>query len=201
MTRAQQDEVLDFWFGELDEHGCASAEQAKLWWRKSPEFDAEIRDRFGALHAAIMAGERDDWLATARGRLAYIIVLDQFSRNMYRDKPQMYAGDDRACAAVLEGLDRGHDRELAADERCFFLMPLMHSEEVDHQRDCVARFEALAAEHEGTPASRPAGNLKYARQHADIVERFGRFPHRNRILGRESTAEEKAFLDRPGSSF
>ena len=201
MSTSAIDEVLQFWFGDLDEHGRAADGWGARWWKKDAAFDEEIRSRFGALHAAVAAGQRTDWLATARGRLAYIIVLDQFSRNMLRDTPAMYACDADTQAVVSEGIELGHDQELRCDERAFFYMPLMHSESVELHEQCVAAFQALF---DATPEHARAGldaNLSAAAQHRDIVVRFGRFPHRNAIVGRESTAEELAFLTQPGSSF
>lgn len=176
---ARIDEVLRFWFADPDR-----------WWVKDPAFDAEIRDRFGALHAAIERGEHEAWLDTPRGALAYVIVLDQFSRNIFRGTPGMFAADARALAATNAAIARGHDAALSPQERGFLYMPLMHSEALADQDRSVALFGAL-----GT------GQLDYAERHRDIVRRFGRFPHRNAILGRASTPEELEFLTQPGSSF
>lgn len=174
------EEVLAFWF----------ADPAR-WWKKDPAFDAEVRAHFGALHEEIERGAHEDWLGTPRGALAYVIVLDQLSRNMFRGTPRMFASDARALAAAREALDRGHDAALAPAERSFLYMPFMHSEDLADQERCVELFRAA-----GLP-----GQLRYAEQHRDIVRRFGRFPHRNEILGRASTDEERAFLAQPGSSF
>jgi uncharacterized protein (DUF924 family) len=173
------DEVISFWF----------ADPAR-WWRKDPSFDEEIRARFAALHAALERDELEDWKRTPRGTLAYVIVLDQFSRNMFRDTPRMFASDARARAAVHEAIARCDDVALSSVERGFLYMPLMHSEKLAEQEQSVALYGAL-----------DTGQLSFARQHRDIVERFGRFPHRNAILGRASTPEELAFLEQPGSSF
>lgn len=189
-------EVLDFWFGPLDAAGEATAEKRARWWKKSDAFDEEIRRRFGAIHASVHAGEREAWCETARGRLAYVIVLDQFSRNMFRGTPASFASDARALAAAKEGVLRGHDRELAGAERPFLYMPYMHAEDLAAQDECVALFRAIAEDAGGDES-----NLKFAIAHRDIVARFGRFPHRNAILGRASTAEEAEFLTQPGSSF
>lgn len=188
--------VLDFWFGPLDASGEASAEKRAQWWKKSDAFDGEIRSRFGALHASVNAGEHEAWCQTARGRLAYVIVLDQFSRNMFRGTPASFASDARALAAAKEGLARGHDRELVRAERSFLYMPYMHAEDLAAQDECVALFRALDEE-----AGGDGSNVKFAIAHRDIVARFGRFPHRNAILGRASTPEEEEFLTQPGSSF
>lgn len=196
------DHVLSFWLGVLDEHGAADAETRKRWWRKSDDFDAEIRDQFLADHHAIMHDQREDWLESPHGRLAYIIVLDQFSRNMFRGDPAMYAGDGRAERATIDGIERDHHLALRSDERVFLLMPLMHSESLALQERSVALFRELAEEMRGTPVfDQLANNVRFAEQHRDIVAEWGRFPHRNAILGRPTTPEEAAFLEKPGSSF
>ena len=196
------DTVLAFWFGQLDARGRADAAHAERWWKKDPALDAEIERRFGALHAAIARGEREILRADDRGCLAYVIVLDQFSRNMFRGTARMFAHDEQAMAAAQTAIERGGDRRLAVDERTFLYMPLMHSESLQAQDRCVALFGALLEElGNGDDAGRTAQNLEFARRHRDIVARFGRFPHRNATLGRPSTAEEVEFLTQPGSSF
>ena len=195
------EEVLGFWFGELDPSGRVDAVHSARWWRKDTAFDQEIRARFEPLHATVARGERDAWLSTPRGRLAYVIVLDQFSRNMFRDSVRAFACDERALHAALAGIELGVDRRLQYEERSFFYMPLMHSEDLATQERCVALFTAFRDEQSGALKTRLAGTLKYAEQHRDIVRRFGRFPHRNALLGRTSTAEEVEFLTQPGSSF
>jgi len=194
-------EVLEFWMGPLDDDGLAAAEQRQRWFQKSDDFDREIERRFGERYRAIVAGEHEDWLESPRGRLAYIIVLDQFSRNMFRDSAEMYAADERSLAAALGGIDQGDDDKLRTHERMFLYMPLMHAEDLAHQRRCEELFQHAAAAHEGEPAKAFANNAGYAERHRVIVERFGRFPHRNAIVGRESTPEEVTFLAEPGSSF
>ena len=193
--------VLDFWFGPLDAHGSADAAHQQRWWRKDPEFDRSIREEFEGLHASIVVGELESWLATPRGRLAYVLVLDQLSRNMFRDTPAMFANDDRALAAALGGIERGHDRVLAVDHRAFLYMPLMHAESVEMQNRCVELFAALRDKLQGPSRDRVARNLTFAERHRDIVAGFGRFPHRNALLGRPSTPTEVEFLTQPGSSF
>ena len=194
-------DILLFWFGELDAEGRADDVHSKRWWKKDAAFDDEIRARFQAAHAAVLAGQQDDWLVTPRGRLAYVIVLDQFSRNMYRGTRRMFDGDQKALRAVLDGMTRGADRELCHAERSFFYMPLMHSEDVAVQERSVSTFEAWRDELAGDARERVAGLVKYAEQHRDIVRRFGRFPHRNALLDRTSTHQEEDFLKQPGSSF
>ena len=195
------EKIVAFWLGELDQQGLASVETFKKWWTKSDALDAEIREHFSADHAAIMAGEREAWLDTARGRLAYVLVLDQFSRNMFRDTAEMYAGDDRSLAAVKDGYECGHDVELQTDERVFIYLPLMHSETLADQDLGIEKFEALCASLDGAALERIKQNHSAAVAHRDVIAQWGRFPHRNAILGRETTPEEAEFLKKPGSSF
>ena len=198
---SEWEEVLDFWFGPIDESGSAAPEKSKRWFGGGPDFDAEVRARFEPAWHAIAAGEKDDWLDTPRGKLAAIIVLDQLSRNMFRDMAKMYAADDRAIALALGAIERGDDRTLPLAMRTFLYMPLMHAEDVELQDRCVALFESLRDELEGDRRERIAGHVEYARRHRDVVARFGRFPHRNAILGRETTPEEAAFLAEKPTGF
>jgi uncharacterized protein (DUF924 family) len=197
MGDAGSEEVLSFWFGPLDQWGQADQAHVTRWWRKDPAFDAEVRARFGALHQAVLRGEHEDWLATPRGRLAYLLVLDQFSRNMFRDSPRAFAADERALEVALDGIAAGMDRAVGPQERGFFYMPLMHSERLDAQDRCVELMKDWTRE----PASGGDGSLRFAEQHREIIRRFGRFPHRNLVLRRTSTDEEIEFLQKPGSSF
>jgi uncharacterized protein (DUF924 family) len=195
------EEILSFWFGALDADGRADEAHAKRWWTADPAFDQEVRDRFADEHAAVVGGHRDRWLPSPRGRLAYVIVLDQFSRNLFRDSEDMFAYDERALDAALGGIERGCDRLVTGDERSFYYLPLMHSELLPVQDRCCALFTALRDGSDGANRERAAYSLDFARRHRDIIARFGRFPHRNAILGRVSTAEEAAFLEQPGSRF
>ncbi|KPK17317.1 MAG: hypothetical protein AMJ62_01255 [Myxococcales bacterium SG8_38] len=194
-------DILEFWFGELDELGRARPEQRKRWWTKSEDFDAVIKSQFLGDYEAIVARDREAWRNTARGALAYIIALDQFSRNMFRGAPKMFAADELAREACREGLEQGFDTKLAFDERVFFYLPLEHSEDPSDQARCLDLFQRLL---EGAPEALKedaAYYLDFAKRHQAIIERFGRYPHRNQILGRASTPEEVAFLEQPGSSF
>jgi uncharacterized protein (DUF924 family) len=195
------DAVLQFWFGELDATGRADQAHSARWWAKDAAFDASIRERFLTLHEALMRGECANWRDSARGRLAYLIVLDQFSRNMFRDTAAMFASDELALAAAMNGVDLDFDRQLRLDERAFFYMPLMHSEQLATQERCVNLYKGLATESPEALRANMMERVKFAEQHRDIVRSFGRFPHRNAILGRESTPEELEFLKQPGSSF
>jgi uncharacterized protein (DUF924 family) len=195
------EDILDFWFGEPNELGCSSPEHRKRWWTKSDAFDESIKSQFLNDYEAIVAGDREAWRNTARGALAYIIVLDQFSRNMFRGTLKMFAADELAREACWEGLDAGFDAELSFDERVFFYLPLEHSEEIADHRQCIDLFNALL-DRSPEPLEADAKNyLDYAEQHKAIIDQFGRYPHRNETLGRPSTPEEAEFLEEPGSSF
>ncbi|MFK7988445.1 MAG: DUF924 family protein [Sandaracinaceae bacterium] len=197
---ATPDDVLQFWLGDLDADGCASEEAAKRWWLKSDAFDGECTTRFRATHQALRAGTLDDWLERPRGRLAYVIVADQLSRNMFRGSGEMYSADTLATQASLDAMDAGVDQDFGYHERYFLYMPFMHAEDVALQDRCVALFEGLVQAFPSM-AKNAAMAHDYAIKHRDIVARFGRFPHRNALLGRDSSEEEKAFLQQPGSSF
>ena len=183
--------ILDFWFADLDSGG-GLADQNRRWWRKDAAFDAEIRQRFAADHAAIEAGEREHWLDNPRGLLAYVVVLDQFSRNMFRDTPAMFASDPRALAAAKRAVAGGIDATLRPEMRLFLYMPFMHSESLADQDTCIELITRMTTD----PAV-----TSYAERHRAVIARFGRFPHRNAILGRPSTPEELAFLAGPGARF
>ncbi|MFA9410364.1 MAG: DUF924 family protein [Deltaproteobacteria bacterium] len=195
------EDVLDFWFGELNELGCSSPEHRKRWWTKSDAFDEAIKSHFLHEYEAVVAGERETWRNTARGTLSYIIVLDQFSRNMFRGTPEMFTADELAREACREGLDAGLGAELEFDERVFFYLPLEHSESMEDHERCLEIFHDLLSS-APEPLEADAKNyLDFAKAHKAIVERFGRYPHRNATLGRASTPEEIEFLEEPGSSF
>jgi len=190
--------VLNFWFGPLTTDGRAHGELAARWWAKDPDFDREVREKFGGLHAQLNAGVRPSWSYSPRGLLAAILVLDQFSRNMFRKTPGMFAADVQAIALAFEGIALGHDRKLRFAERTFLYMPLMHSERLDVQARCIDLFERFRAEQTGEHAEELQAQLKFARAHHDLIKRFGRFPHRNEWLERETTPEEQDFLTQPG---
>jgi uncharacterized protein (DUF924 family) len=195
------EEVLTFWFGELDADGRSDDEHSARWWKKDADFDATIREKFGGVHDAIMRGELSEWLSSPRGRLASIVVLDQFSRNMFRGTSRAFASDARAVEIALAAVADGADRQFAHSERAFLYMPLMHCEDPTIQDRCVVLFAAWRDESTGKEREQLERTIKYAEQHRDIVRRFGRFPHRNAIVGRASTEEEIEFLKQPGSSF
>ncbi|WP_300456220.1 DUF924 family protein [Accumulibacter sp.] len=175
-------DVLGFWFGEL-----ASAQ----WWSANDDLDRRIAARFAAVHAAALRGELYAWRHAADGRLAEVIVLDQFSRHIYRGQATAFAADGMALVLAQEAVAAGADRSLPADRRAFLYMPYMHSESAAIQALAVALFATPGME----------GNLDFALRHRAIIERFGRYPHRNAILGRVSTPAEIEFLKLPGSAF
>jgi uncharacterized protein (DUF924 family) len=185
-------EVLSFWFGEPG--SADSLRPRELWFTKSDATDRLIAERFGAFVERALEGQHDDWAATPRGALALVILLDQFPRNIFRGTPRAFAGDLRALALATRLVDTARDLTLAPLERWFVYMPFEHSERLLDQYESVRLFERLAADGLDAP-------LEWARRHFDVVERFGRFPHRNAILGRASTPQELDFLSQPGSSF
>lgn len=187
------DAVLDFWFGAPPEG--VTPERRKLWFGKSADTDALIRERFGNLHGQARSGDLTHWRAKARSCLAYVIVTDQFPRNLFRGTPDAFATDALALSAARSAIEAGFDRSLTPVERAFLYLPFEHSEDLADQDRAVALFDALRQE----PGM--DGFHDYAVAHRRIVARFGRFPHRNEILGRASTPEERAFLKEPGSRF
>jgi uncharacterized protein (DUF924 family) len=193
--------VLSFWFGELDADGLAPPAVSKQWWTKDAAFDGRVRDAFLEDHRAIVGAQREHWLGDPRGRLAYIVVLDQFSRNMFRGTAQSFASDPQALRAAKGGVEAGADAPLAVAERTFMYMPFMHSESLADQDRCIELFTALRDAQTGRARDNAEYSLKFAGMHRDIVVRFGRFPHRNAILGRASTPEEVSFLEGPNSGF
>lgn len=176
------DDVLRFWFGELTPAD---------WWRKDPALDRRIADRFGPTLDAAARCELVAWRGSARGRLAEVIVLDQFSRNVHRDTAAAFANDALALALAQEAVAHGYDLELSPAERVFLYLPWMHSESPLIHEEALRLYSALGLE----------PNLDFERRHKAIIDRFGRYPHRNAVLGRASTAEEIEFLAQPGSSF
>lgn len=175
-------QVLDFWF---------DPENKEFWFSKSDEFDLELEEKFGHTLQQAMQCELWTWRETAEGRLAEIIVLDQFSRNLFRDHPASFAQDPLALSLAQEAVRLGLDQQLAPDQRCFMYMPFMHSESKIIHAQALQLFEAL-----GNPI-----NLDFELKHKTIIDRFGRYPHRNQILERDSTPEEVEFLTQPNSSF
>lgn len=177
--------VLDFWFGQ----------EPKVWFAKDADFDQRLRDRFLATCEQAGRGALDKWLDAPRSSLALILVLDQFPRNIFRGTARAFESDSRARSAARHLIDRGWDRGFTAHERMFVYLPLEHSESLADQERCLALMTEIAVHPE------TADMPRWARAHLEIVRRFGRFPHRNAALGRESTPEEVDFLRQPGSGF
>ena len=182
MTKPQ--DVLDFWLAP------ATRER---WFDKDPDFDAEIRQNFEAAHGEALAGKLDRWLETAQGALALVILLDQFPRNMYRDTPRAFAADPKAREVTAAALARGHDLAVADQEhRMFLYLPLEHSEDAADQQRCVDLVRERCPD---------TDFLQWAVAHKEVIDRFGRFPHRNAILGRPNTPEEEEYLNDPDAGF
>ena len=179
---ANPNDVIDFWFDERVK---------PLWFKKKEEFDRKIKERFIDIYRLAKTGALDGWRNNASDTLALIIVLDQFPRNMFRDTAQAFATDGQAAELTKYAVDRNYQNSLTEEQQTFLYMPLMHSEDKQDQNRCVELFAKLGRE----------DNLKFAIKHQKIIDCFGRFPHRNQILGRKSTQTEQEFLTQPGSSF
>lgn len=200
------DTVLNFWFHQLTDQIPIDKRSppAKLWFNGGNAFDEDIRRKFLSDYHKARAGKCKDWEQTARGRLALILIFDQFSRNMFRRTPQAFETDGFALELAQRSIAEAKDKELMCVERVFLYMPFMHAEGLKVQEDGIRSFESLVEDSKiKSPVNTPyfEYNLKFMRQHRDIIAQFGRFPQRNSILQRSSTAEETAFLNRPGSSF
>lgn len=179
---AKANDVIEFWFNELT---------PKQWFAKSDELDQSITKRFSGTLEAAAKGELWNWRETEKGRLAEIIVLDQFSRNIYRDTPKAFAQDSIALVLAQEAVAQGADESLEPHEKAFLYMPYMHSESKVIHEQAIKLFDQPGLEN----------NYQFEVRHKEIIDRFGRYPHRNAVLGRESTSEEETFLKQPGSSF
>jgi uncharacterized protein (DUF924 family) len=196
--------VLDFWFGEHPSPLSAkeiSQQQSKLWWSKNETIDNEIRQRFEPTLKALLSGQYNTWFESAQGRLAAIIVLDQFSRNMYRDSAHAFSQDSLALHWALQGIRQGDDKKLTPLQRVFFYLPLEHCEQLSMQDLAIEKFEQLAAGASEDFTDLAKGFVSYAHQHQQVITRFGRFPHRNDLLHRQSSAAELDYLAQPGSGF
>lgn len=189
------DAIHAFWLGELDEDGMCNADRHSLWFASSARTDASCRDQFGHLVEQAIAGELDAWAEDDAGLVALVILLDQFTRNIYRNTAQAFAGDSRALALAQQAIANGHYQRLPAIHQVFLYLPLEHTEDAEIQEECVTLLEELASI---TGNEQIAGFTRYAVAHRDVIARFGRFPHRNTILGRESTGEELTYLEQHG---
>jgi len=186
--------VLEFWFGAPGSPELGTARKA--WFTKDAAFDATLRDRFGALIERALRGELEAWSDAPRPALAQILLLDQFTRNAFRSTPRAFAGDARALAAASRMVGARQDESLPTFMRGFVYLPFEHAEAMAMQDEAIRLFGRLVCE-----APEQADLLDYAHRHREVIRRFGRFPHRNDILGRQSTAEEIGFVKQPGSGF
>ncbi len=195
------DSIRSFWFGASPDDTAVAQQNSKLWWSKNEETDRQIRERFENQVAMAAAHKLDDWRDSPSGMLALLLLTDQFPRNMYRNTARAFQFDLLAQSWCQEGLDRGMDRKLRPIERVFFYLPLEHAESAALQALSVQLFTRLYQEVRPEHMDTFRGFLMFALRHRRIIDRFGRFPHRNQMLERESTPEEISFLQEPGSSF
>lgn len=197
--RAQ--EILDFWFGRIENTVLPSQNRTNIWFGGGEQVDTEIREKFGEDLDKAILGERKDWENEPRGSLALIIVFDQFSRNIHRGMPMAFTQDQKALDLCIRGIERQYDHEVSLIERAFFYMPLMHSESLEMQTTSVRAFKMLVDL--SFPEARPLFQnfFEYSLKHYEVVEKFGRFPTRNSILGRESTKEELEYIEKNGNEF
>ncbi|WP_462137894.1 DUF924 family protein [Candidatus Mycalebacterium sp.] len=195
--------INSFWFGKTEKNGLCATEKLSAWFGKDEGFDRLVEREFGDFLSLARSGELDGMLQTPRGTLSFIILTDQFPRNIHRGHPESFAFDEIALAASCKGMELGFHSVLFPMERLFFFMPLMHSEDISVQKISVKTFLSLADEFKDSAEVFKflKGSADYARKHYEIIEKFDRYPHRNKILGRESTLEEIEFLKQPGSSF
>ncbi|KPA92373.1 DUF924 family protein [Pseudomonas asplenii] len=193
--------LLQWWFGSAGLPSEIEADKGRLWFGKRDSQDREARERFGPWVEQALAGGLTEWTQCPQGWLAVVLLLDQLPRMIFRDSPAAFSGDARAQALVAQGIAADFDRQLPAIQRSFIYLVFEHCEHPAAQNEAVSRFAALLREQPEDQRSVFASQLDYAERHQRIIARFGRFPHRNAILGRESTAEEVAFLREPGSRF
>jgi uncharacterized protein (DUF924 family) len=193
--------ILRFWFGDDPWRAASDPACARLWWAKQPTVDAQMRERFGPWVERAGSGLLDGWAQAPEGRLALILLADQFTRNIHRGTPASFALDPQALRWCLDGWEQHGFDDLAPAQRLFACMPLEHSESLEHQDRAVELTRALRDSVPPAEHSSFDGFVDFAERHREVIRRFGRFPHRNAVLGRPSTAEEVAFLQTPGSSF
>ncbi|MCE4068938.1 MULTISPECIES: DUF924 family protein [Pseudomonas] len=201
MAAAPWQSLLDWWFGNALDANEVAAQRNALWFGKSACQDVDSENRFGGLVRQALDGGLQEWEREPQSWLALILLLDQLPRMIFRDTPRAYAGDARAQQLVRQGLAAGFDRQLPRIERVFVYIVLEHAEDLASQNEAVRLYEELQSESSESDKVLFAGYLAYARKHQVVIDRFGRFPHRNLILGRDSTAEEAQFLTEPGSRF
>jgi uncharacterized protein (DUF924 family) len=193
--------ILEYWLGSNADDATVAAERSNLWWSRNAAVDDEIRQRFEPLVLKAASGELTAWASKPKGLLPLILLTDQFPRNIYRDSARAFAFDAKALVWCRDGIKSDFDLKLRPIERVFFYLPLEHAEALEYQEQAVKLFRQLAESVTGDHGTLFEEYLDFAVRHRDIIARFGRFPHRNKILGRESTAEELEFLSERGSSF
>lgn len=198
---ATSEAILDYWFGAPGSAIEISTRQSALWFGKLPEKDREVNERFTDTYNAAISGALDNWTVSPRGRLALVIVLDQFPHHIHRDTALAFAHDATSLALSMAALTHGEDKLLTRIERVFLYLPLEHAESIAMQEISVAQYQQLVAEADESERDLFNNYLAYAYKHRDVIVRFGRFPHRNALLGRLSSPEELAFLKQPGSRF
>jgi uncharacterized protein (DUF924 family) len=198
---ATPEDVLDFWFGQPGSAADVAARQSKLWFGKSADNDRQVTERFAGTLAAAGAGQLDHWVLTPRNRLALIVVLDQFPHHIHRNHGQSFAYDAQSLALAQAMIENGDAARVTPIEQVFAYLPLEHAESLALQDQSVALYAQLAAKADAAERPLFEGFLDYAVKHREVIARFGRFPHRNALLGRTSNADEIAFLQQPGSRF
>jgi uncharacterized protein (DUF924 family) len=190
----QYEQILKFWFGHVEQTIVPSENRARIWFGDSPAVDSEIKQKFNNDLEKAIQGAYTEWEKSPRGQLALIIMLDQFSRHIYRDTPKAYAQDDFALSICIQGMSREDDHQLSLIERVFYYFPLLHSEHVANQEKSIRAYQMLVEVAFQETQVIYESFFKFAMHHFNIVQRFGRFPQRNALLGRESTPEEAKFL-------
>jgi uncharacterized protein (DUF924 family) len=194
----QSQDVLDFWFGEVDSRGMSSQKQQKLWFNPPPGTDETIKARFGHTVEMALAGRLEEWAASPGGLTALVILLDQFTRNIFRGSAAAYSGDARALALARLAAARDWPASLPIIYRVFLCMPFEHAEELEAQDEGLTFLDDLLTECSDSARPHVADFRRYMAAHREVIARFGRFPHRNHILGRTTTAEESAYLEKHG---
>lgn len=197
----KQDEILLYWFGNIQKEEAPEDSKQKIWFFKSDSTDNEIKEKFLKDVENAISDIYCDWEDNPYSALSLILLLDQFTRNIYRDTPLAFSGDNKALEIAEKSINKGFDKLFHPIKRVFFYMPFEHSEDINMQKKLLELFSNLISESKDDLKPLIEGFNDYAQKHYDIVEKFGRFPHRNKILGRESTNEEIEFLKQPGSSF
>ena len=201
VVRTNPSEILEFWFGDALASPKQAGARAQLWFGKNEDFDREIRNRFGALVELAAQGGLDAWRDEASSALALVLVLDQFPRNLYRGSARAFAFDSHALVVALESISREFDKALHPVQASFLYLPLEHAEDIEHQDQAVRLFEELTARAGGELRPMFESFTSYARRHRDVIQRFGRFPHRNAVINRQATPEEVAYLESGGDRF